>query len=160
MQVTVLTPAVGTRSYDANFEKGLVFDTIGGDPVLQCRFDGNHVVSSSLPKPWLTQLNVLLAYCRYYNPVNLVRSIVRPANSLVAAGIFDQVSGMIGLCANVVDSLRWSHRLWRGPVTRKMCPPGPKTPIIDVSPHRERRADAILAEKSRKLELVPLGALA
>ena len=87
-------------------------------------------------------------------------SIVRPANSLVAAGIFDQISGMVGLCFNVIDSLRWSHQLWRGPVTRKTCPPGPKRPIIDVSQHRERRADAILAEKSRKLELVPLGALA
>ena len=54
LQVTVLTPAVGTRSYEDTFEKGLVFDTVGGKRVEQWQFDGNHVVASSLSEPWRT----------------------------------------------------------------------------------------------------------
>ncbi|MHC4066151.1 MAG: B12-binding domain-containing radical SAM protein, partial [Planctomycetota bacterium] len=114
MQVTVLTPAVGTRAYEASFEKGLVFDTVGGDPVLQYQFDGNHVVASSSAKPWRTQLNVLLAYAWYYNPINLARALMRPANSLYLAGVYDQLICMAGLSQTAIDSLRWSYRLWKG----------------------------------------------
>ena len=157
LQVTILTPAVGTRSYDANHHDGLVFDTVGGKPVEQWQFDGNHVVASSLPKPWRTQLNVLMAYALYYNPVNLVRSVVRPANSLWLAGAYDQLRGMIGLCANVIDSARWAHRLRRGPITRRTTPPGPKTPLIEVAPGCERPAGPPTPQATREPELIQPG---
>ncbi len=131
MQVTILGPAAGTRSYESNFEKRLVFETVGGKPILQYRWDGNHVIASSLPKPWRTQLNMLLAYAAYYNPINLGRSLVRPSNTLYLAGAYDQLIGMAGLIRTAIRSARWSYRLWRGPVTRRSCPPGPKTPLID-----------------------------
>jgi len=138
LQVTVLTPAVGTRSYEAAFENAFVFDTVGGKKVLEWQFDGNHVVASSLPKPWRTQLNVLLAYAWYYNPLNFVRALAKPANSLFLAGIYDQLRGMIGLGASVMDSARWAYRLWRGPVSRQASLPGPKRPLIEVSGPREQ----------------------
>jgi len=115
----------------------LVFERVAGKPVEQWQFDGNHVVASSLERPWRTQRNVLLAYAMYYNPVNLVRALVRPGNSLALAGALDQLRGMVGLCANTVDSLRWIHRLRRGPVTRRVAPPGPAVPLVDVSPRPE-----------------------
>ena len=157
MQVTVLTPAVGTRSYDANFDNGLVFDSVGNRAVLQYQFDGNHVVASSLPKPWRTQLNVLLAYAAYYNPVNFGRSLLRPSNSLQFAGILDQLFGMMGLVKTAIRSAAWSYRLWRGPITYKTSRPGPKTPLIEVSPLREGGADSV-ARAVRGSELVQLGA--
>ena len=132
LQVTVLTPAVGTRAYEANFQNGLVFDKVAGRPVLQYQFDGNHVVASSLAEPWRTQLNVILAYAAYYNPINLLRSVVRPANSLYLAGAYDQVIGMIGLGGTAIQFGRWALDLWRGPITRKTTPPGPNTQMIDV----------------------------
>ena len=141
LQVTMLTPAVGTRGYEANFERGLVFGTVGGQRVLQWHFDGNHVVASSLPKPWRTQLNVLAAYALFYNPVNLIRKLVWPANSLALAGAADQLQGMRGLWANAADSARWAYRLWRGPITRHTGPPLlEREPLIEVGPDSRRRA--------------------
>ena len=142
MQVTALTPAVGTRAYEANFENGLVFDSVGNRPVLQYQFDGNHVVASVSREPWRAQLNVLLAYASYYNPINLARTLLRPANGLYLAAA-DQVMGMIGLIPTAIDSAKWSYRLWRGPVSRRFRPPGPKTPLIDVSTPREGHADSM-----------------
>ncbi len=155
MQVTILAPAVGTRSYESCFEKGLVFDTVGGKPVLQYRHDGNHVVASSLPKPWRTQLNVLLAYAAYYNPVNFGRSLLRPSNNLYLAGVCDQLIGMMGLVKTAIPSAAWSYRLWRGPITRKTSPPGSKS-LIDVSPTREGHVDST-PQTARKSEPVQLG---
>ncbi len=132
MQVTVLTPAVGTRSYEDNFEKRSVFDAVGTTPLLQYQFDGNNVVASTLPKPWRTQLNVLIAYCSFYNPINFARMLLRPANS-VGLGVVYQVGSMIGLVKTAIHSARWSYRLWRGPITRRAAPSQPKAPMIDVS---------------------------
>ena len=156
LQVTLLTPAVGARSYEAYYENGLVFDTVGGKPVLQYQFDGNNVVASSLSKPWRTQLNMLLAYVVYYNPVNFVRSLVRPANRLALADAYDQVSGMIGLGKTAIYSARWAYRLWQGPITRSTTPPGPKTPLIDVSRAREPLATPVTTQTAPEPELVQL----
>ncbi len=156
MQVTALTPAVGTRSYEACFKNGLVFDSVGNRPVLQYQFDGNHVVASASREPWRAQLNVLMAYASYYNPINLVRTLLRPANSLYLAGLLDQLFGMMGLVKTAIRSAAWSYRLWRGPITYKLTPPGPKMPLIDVSATREGRVDST-PQANRKSELVHLG---
>ncbi len=156
MQVTAITPAVGTRSYEANFENGFVFDSVGNRRVLQYQFDGNHVIASSLPEPWRIQLNVLLAYAAYYNLVNLGRSLVRPSNNLYLAGAYDQLIGMMGLVKTAIRSAAWSYRLWRGPITCKTSPPGSKIPLIDVSPTGEGRTDS-MPQAARRSELVQLG---
>ena len=156
MQVTALTPAVGTRSYEPSYENGLVFDSVGNRPVLQYQFDGNHVVASNSRKPWHAQLNVLLAYASYYNPINLVRTLVRPANSLYLAGLWDQLMGMVALVPTAINSAHWSYRLWRGPITCKTTPPGSKIPIEDVSPAHGGRADST-AQAAHRPELVQVG---
>ncbi len=153
MQITVLTPAVGTRSYEETFEKGLVFDTVGNRPVLQYQFDGNHVIASSLPKPWRTQLNVLIGYAAYYNPLNLLRTLLRPSNTLYLAGLFGQLIGMAGLVKTAIRSIIWSYRLWRGPVAYRTGPPEPKSPLIDVAPKSARRDG--LAPKTTATQPVP-----
>ena len=123
--------------------------------MLQYQFDGNHVVASASPEPWRAQLNVLLAYASYYNPINLARALLRPANSLYRA-VSDQLMGMIGLVPTAIDSAKWSLRLRRGPVTRRSHPPGPKNPLIDVSPPREGHADST-PQAALRSELVQLG---
>ena len=131
--VTVLTPAVGTRSYEANFEKQLVFESVGGSPVLQYQFDGNHVVASSLPKPWRTQLNVLMAYGLFYNPVNLVRKMISPGSLMSWTAALDQIRGMGGLVKTAIHSSWWACRVAKGPIKRKTAPPGPDEPLIEVA---------------------------
>ena len=99
---------------------------------------------------------MLLAYASYYNPLNLARTLLRPANTLYLAGLSNQVMGMIGLVPTAINSLKWSFRLRRGPVTRTSRPPGPKTPLIDVSPTQRGSVDAT-RPAARKPELVRLG---
>jgi hypothetical protein len=141
MQITVLTPATGTRSFEANYEKGTVFDTVGGRRVLEHQFDGNNVVSSLAREPWRDQLRLLLAYAMYYNPGNLICSLLQPVNRLYLADAYDQLSGMVGLCFTALHSAKWAYRLWRGPITRNTTPPGPKKPLIDVSPRPVEQAE-------------------
>lgn len=157
MQVTVLTPAVGTRSYEANFADGLVFDTVGGKPVLQYQFDGNHAVASNSAKPWRAQLNILAAYTYFYNPVNFLRSVLRPANTMSLAGAQDQLIGMLGLAKTAWESSRWAFRLWRGPITRKLTPPGPGKPMIDVSFESSRDDEEFVPAIDTAPALVQLG---
>ena len=133
MQVTVLTPAVGTRSFDANHNDGLVFETVGGNRVRQYQFDGNHTVASAEAKPWRTQLNTLAAYAWYYNPINFVRLLAQRREPLALAGAYDQLGGMISLLPTAADSIKWSYRLWRGPITHTKAVPGPKVAPIDIS---------------------------
>jgi hypothetical protein len=157
MQVTVLTPAVGTRSYESNFSDGLVFDTVGGKPVLQYQFDGNHAVASNSAKPWRAQLNVLAAYTYFYNPINFLRSVLRPANTMSLAGAQDQLIGMLGLAKTAWESSRWAFRLWRGPITRRMTPPGPQKPMVDVSIESCRETEEFTPQISAPPALVQLG---
>ncbi len=156
LQVTALTPAVGTRSYEANFEDGLVFDAVGNRPVLQHQFDGNHVVASASHAPWRAQLNVLLAYTSYYNPINFARTLLRPSNNLYLAGACDQLIGMMGLVKTAIRSSAWSYRLWLGPITRKTSVPESKIPLIDVSPVREGHVVSP-PQAARSRQLVELG---
>jgi len=144
MQVTVLTPAVGTRSYEPIFEKGLVFGEVAGRRVLQHQFDGNHVVASDSTKPWRVQLNVLLAYASFYNPLNFVVSMVRPANKLYLLKLGDQLVGMSGLVGTAISSARWSYRLWRGPIQARRTPPGSQELLVDVSATPDRSNDVAL----------------
>ena len=138
MQVTVLTPAVGTRSFDGTHHDGLVFDRVGGDRVRQHQFDGNHTVASSRPDPWRTQLNTLVAYAWHYNPINLLRVLRQPREPLTIAGIYDQIGGMISLLPTAAESIRWAYRLWRGPITRTKAPPGPKLALVAVTASPEQ----------------------
>ena len=134
MQVTVLTPAVGTRSYEGNYDRRLVFERIGGGRILQCHFDGNHVVASSSKSPWRMQLNILAAYATYYNPITTLRSLAMPVNRRMAKEIlFRHAIGMAGLIRTAVHSTTWAARLWRGPVVRSSRVPGPRRQLIDLS---------------------------
>ncbi len=159
LQVTVLTPAVGTRSYEDTFNKGWVFDSVGGKPVLQHQFDGNHAVASESKKPWRTQLNVLAAYAYYYNPLNFVRNLIRPKNRLAMAGAYDQLRGMIGLVKTAATSSVWALRLARGPIVRKLAPPGPVEPMLDLSQPdaQEPVAPSPLAATPQRREFIQVG---
>jgi len=143
LQVTVLTPAVGTRSYDANFENELVFKRVAGREVLQHQFDGNHVVASDSRQPWKTQLNVLAAYASFYNPLNLVRNLVRPGDNFWETGIGAQLSGMAGLVLTAVSYAKWSALLAMGPIERQTAPPQSQLPIVSVGAGRESSAESV-----------------
>src|SRR5262245_16836023 len=119
VQVTILTPSVGSKGYEEPFEKGMVLDEVHGEKVEDHRYDGNHCVATHDPKPWRKQLNILLAYASFYNPLNFVRALAKWRDPLWNYRLLFQVYGMVGFVKSFFKSARWLFNLWRGPITKK-----------------------------------------
>jgi len=145
IQITALTPAVGTNFYDQPYNDGHVLKRIAGRPVDEAHFDGNHVVATAESRPWLKQWNLILGYASFYNPVTLLGAIVRPKRRLAGADIGMQFIGMAALGKTAVDSARWAWRLWRGPIEYCERPPHARLPVVRVRPDEieTRRPTAI-----------------
>ena len=134
VQITVLTPAVGTNYFDKPYEDRMVFSNVRGQRVDEARFDGNHVVATNEAKPWLKQANLILGYGAFYNPLSLLGAIIRPKRRLAGADIGMQLIGMAALAKTTLDSIAWGWRLWRGPVERCQAVPGAKLPVVKARP--------------------------
>lgn len=134
IQITSLTPAVGTNHFDKPYLDGHVFATVAGERVDEARIDGNHVVATSEDKPWRKQMNLIFGYGAFYNPWNLLMAMVRPKKRLSGADMGMQVIGMAALAKTTVDSIAWAWKLWRGPIVRCTAVPGSKLPMVRLRP--------------------------
>ena len=84
-QVTMLTPSPGSKSYDEAYSSGLAFESVNEVEVESRIGDGNHVVASRHPRPWVKQLSLLAAYLYFYNPLRLLVALVRPKTKIPLA---------------------------------------------------------------------------
>jgi radical SAM superfamily enzyme YgiQ (UPF0313 family) len=136
VQVTILTPSVGSKGYEEPFEKGMVIDQAGSHKVQDYQFDGNHCIATEDPSPWRKQLNIYLGYASFYNPLNFVKAIMSWKDPLWKYKVFYQVYGMLGLVKSVKKGYGWLKDLWSGPVTKKSGKPLPRLEMIPppVSP--------------------------
>lgn len=75
-QVLMLSPSPGSKWYGETFSSGLAFASIDGQPIEQWNADGNYVVASKHPRPWIKQLSILLAYAYFFNPLRALLSLV------------------------------------------------------------------------------------
>ena len=75
-QVLMLTPAYGSRWYESTYIDGLAFKSVDGIPITSRICDGNYVVASKHPRPWVKQLNLLLAYTYFFNPLRALATLV------------------------------------------------------------------------------------
>ncbi len=78
MQVMMLTPSPGSKLYVESHTSGLAYERVGRVAVEPRFVDGNHVVASRHPRPWAKQLNLLMAYLFFYNPLRFLLALVRP----------------------------------------------------------------------------------
>jgi radical SAM superfamily enzyme YgiQ (UPF0313 family) len=124
LQVLMITPSIGTKLYEGTFEGGQVLESAGGRKVEPYMVDGNYVIASKHERPWRKQLNLLMAYFYFYNPVWFVTNLVRGKTrvGLKPAGM--QVVGMLGLIQTVRRTFTWSLRLMFGKIRRMSAPPG------------------------------------
>lgn len=137
VQVTILTPSVGSRSYEQTFERGIVMKTVAGKPVEDFRYDGNHCIATEHPQPWKMQLHLFAAYATFYNPVNFLRTMLRPWDKCYYEKMVYQVYGMAAIVRSAIAASRWIIDLMRGPIERFTAPPEPKfrmVPATGVSP--------------------------
>ncbi len=143
MQITMLTPAVGSKGYEQTFENGFVIDRVGGKPLKEWQCDGNHVVATNSDSPWDVQLKLLAGYAAFYNPIHLIEGLVRPRSRLFLADVGIQLVGMYALVRTAYESLRWATKLWWGPVSRRHAPPEAGWRLIrpDELPGRKTQQD-------------------
>lgn len=128
-QITLLTPSVGSKSYEKTFEDGLVLREVAGQSVEEYQFDGNHIVATSHESPWWRQFNMLAGYAAFYNPVNLLRALPR-IDSLWAERVVLQLYGMWGLAKSTYQLRDWLWGLVSGPIERFSEFKTPKFPMV------------------------------
>jgi radical SAM superfamily enzyme YgiQ (UPF0313 family) len=140
VQVTILTPSVGSKGYEEPFEKGMVVGEANGRKVEDYQYDGNHLIATEDPHPWRKQLNMYLGYASFYNPINFVRSIANWKDPIWDYRVMYQAYGMIGLAKSVVKGFGWLWDLYRGPVKQVTELPRKKLAMIPppVSPQQVR----------------------
>ena len=82
MQVLMLTPATGTKWYADTYSSGMAFKKVGSTNVDEYMIDGNYVVASKHKKPWTKQLNLLLAYTYFFNPLRFLIALALPKSKI------------------------------------------------------------------------------
>jgi radical SAM superfamily enzyme YgiQ (UPF0313 family) len=76
MQVLMLTPSPGSKSYEESYISGLAYRSVGGREVGPELTSGTHVIASRHPRPWVKQLNLLAAYVYFFNPLRFLWALV------------------------------------------------------------------------------------
>ena len=142
LQVFMLTPTIGSKTYEEVFDAGLVFKRAGGRDVEQRMFDGNYVIQSACDKPWRKQLNLMAAYLYFYNPLRLLQAIVRPKSKVLGADPVFQVLGMYGFLQTLRRTLGWTLRLALGRIERGTSAPASPIAIRNATAARAARESA------------------
>ena len=132
LQVLMMTPSAGTKLYAGTFTGGQVIDSVGGRRVLPHMYDGNYVVASKHARPWRNQLNLLLGYLYFYNPVWLAANLLRKKTKVSQKAAGMQIIGMLGVIQTIRRTASWAVRLMFGEVKRLASPPGSKLPVTGV----------------------------
>jgi hypothetical protein len=132
LQVLMITPATGAKSYEEAFTSGMVYQSAGGRSVEPYMLDANYVVASKHPKPWRKQFNIMAAYLYFYNPLRFLLALVRPKSRMYLADAGMQLIGMWGLTKTVRRTLGWAVRLMSGRLQRKTAPPASRIPMRSV----------------------------
>jgi radical SAM superfamily enzyme YgiQ (UPF0313 family) len=133
LQVTILTPSVGSKGYEEPYEKGMVIDQAAGRKVEDHHYDGNHCIATTDPHPWRKQLNIYLAYASFYNPINFVRTIANWRDPVWTMRLVYQVYGMAGVVKSLATGWGWLKSLWKGPIAKQTCVPGPRLEMVPPS---------------------------
>jgi hypothetical protein len=136
MQILMLVPATGSKLFTETYSSGMAYDSVGGRQVEEHMLGGNYVIASRHTKPWQKQVNILIGYAYFYNPLRLLLALVRPKTKLHFADATWQLLGMWGLAQTVRRTFGWVLRLRFGKIRRKAAPPMNQVPMwaVDGSP--------------------------
>jgi len=129
LQVLMITPATGSKIYEDAFSSGLIYQSVGKRRIESYMVDGNYVIASRHPQPWRKQLNILVSYLYFYNPLRLLVAMVHPKSHLYLADAGMQVIGMCGLARTIRRTLWWALRLMRGNIKRHSRVPASRIPM-------------------------------
>jgi radical SAM superfamily enzyme YgiQ (UPF0313 family) len=116
VQVTILTPSVGSKGFEEPFRKGMVIARAGRHQIQDYQYDGNHCIATEDPQPWRKQFNIYLGYASFYNPMNFVRAVANWKDPLWTYRVMYQAYGMAGLAKSLIAGLGWFKNLYTGPI--------------------------------------------
>ncbi|MCS7047230.1 MAG: hypothetical protein NZO58_12805, partial [Gemmataceae bacterium] len=134
VQVTVHTPAVGTREYEATYASGRVLKALGRYELPESVKDGNHVIVAGREPAWLRQLKMLGGYAAFYNPLNLLRACRKGKSRLRTKQIDYQCLGILALLWTAVRLLPYIVRLLLGRATfHQSAPPASDVPVLQAA---------------------------
>ncbi len=142
LQICIAFPMVGSKWANEAFTTGMVYERVGKRKLDDADHDGNHVVASGRPdaEAWRTQVNQLRGYAAFYNPQNLLGTLLARWRPLGLVRVRHQVWGMIALARTAWKLKGHIWRLWRGPIQRssgwpeKFRRPGSPYPDLVQSP--------------------------
>ena len=129
LQVLMITPSAGSKLFESMFESGQVIESAGGRRVEPHMYDGNYVIASALPQAWRKQLNILVAYMFFYNPVRGLWALMRRQTKLGFKPAGMQFIGMFGLLHTIRRTTGWLLRLLFGRITRQTKVPAGEFPM-------------------------------
>jgi radical SAM superfamily enzyme YgiQ (UPF0313 family) len=147
VQVTILTPSVGSKGYEEPYEQGMVIERAGGVKVEDHHYDGNHSIATLDPRPWRKQLNLYMGYATFYNPLNFVRAILSWKDPLWSYRVMYQAFGMAGIVKSVMSGWGWLRGLWSGDVVKYQGVPRRRLEMVPppVGVEAVRRAPAAVS---------------
>jgi len=133
LQVLMMTPSAGTKLYEQTFTGGQVFRRVGGRRVLPHMYDGNYVIASSHARPWRKQLNILIGYASFYNPIRLASALLGKKTKVSDKAAGMQLVGMLGLAQTIRRTAGWAIRLMFGKIERLHEPPSSPIPMRSIA---------------------------
>jgi radical SAM superfamily enzyme YgiQ (UPF0313 family) len=132
MQILMLVPATGSKLFTGTYTSGMAYKQVGDQVVEEHMLGGNYVIASNHDKPWRKQINILIAYAYFYNPLRFLVALVRPKTKLYLGDALMQALGMHGLWQTIVQTIPWAARLRFGGIKRHSAPPMTKIPMRSV----------------------------
>lgn len=102
----MLVPSPGSKLFVGTYTSGMAFESVNEKPIEQRIVDGNYVVASEHPRPWIKQLNLLAAYFYFFNPLRMFVALLRPKSAI--PHVADETSP-----PEEVDKMSRGRRRWR-----------------------------------------------
>ncbi len=144
--ITFLTPSVGSRGYEQSFQDGLVLRRVGNRTIEDRHFDGNHCIATKTARPWRKQLNMLIGYAVFYNPIRALKALFT-FDALWKYRTVYQVFGNLGVIGSTWKTLGWLRRLATGRIEQPAGRAGAEVPhggtVHSARHDHPRRIDAV-----------------
>ncbi len=112
-QVLMLTPSPGSKWFADTYTSGCAFDSVDGQQLEPHIVDGNYVVASQHPRPWIKQLNLLAGYTYFFNPLRLLLALVSPKSTIPFADAEMRPADEIQQYSRWRKRRRWVYRKLR-----------------------------------------------
>ena len=107
-QVLMLTPSPGSKWFAETYTSGSAFDTVDGRQLEPHIVDGNYVVASEHPRPWLKQLNLLAGYTYFFNPLRVLIAVFFSKSMIPFADAESRPADEIQQYSRWKKARRWS----------------------------------------------------